>query len=334
MLVNDNLRLRLIQLRSDYSQVKGYPFTYFFCPILFKDENVSLCKGHIINLAFPNSARDWVIQRKEVDGFFGSNFEADFVSLKYKETQTLGDVITDRTLFSKFQPKILANDKPVDFFVARGDIPKDFTHVEFDNDGQIVHLGIKMPPNDFLAASEQKWEIAIEKDIRISAMVSLIKSAHLTLFALLGYRYALSSGGYFVGRQILGEFFQQNYGKPKSEVHKNAHSFFREFMHMVRPIQSPGPKLQGTITDKFLFICEDNNSFPWAVIVLIRTSQQLNAVMIPLFEQPNAVVNFLDFLHDESDFIEVKLACFEQDEWKVDKKSKKLYWPKDGILYP
>ena len=227
-----NIQSRLAQLRADYNQLRGSPFSYFYCPILFKDEDVPLCEGHIINRAFPNSARNWVVQRQDVDNFYGSMFESDFATVQYRGEQILGNAITDKELSKKFEPKILLDDEPVDFYFARGNVPKQFTRLEFDNDGKVVQLAIKMRPEEFMEKLGQKWEIAVEKDIRISAVVSLIKSAHLTLFSLLGYNYALSTAGYYVGKDILGKFFQQNVDKAKSDVLDNAYPFFREFAAM------------------------------------------------------------------------------------------------------
>ena len=151
------MQSKLEKLRADYSQIRGCPFAHFYCPILFKDEDVPLCKAHIINLAFPDSSRDWTVLRKDVDNFYGSNFEAEFVAIQYNEDRSLGKTITDKTLSKRFNPKILVDDKPVGFFVADGDVPKHFTRIEFDNDGQIVQLGLKMSPKDILAAIGQKW---------------------------------------------------------------------------------------------------------------------------------------------------------------------------------
>ena len=187
--MNKNIESRLAQLRADYSQLRGSPFSYFYCPILFKDEDVPLCEGHIINRAFPDSVRNWVVQRQDVDNFYGSIFESDFETLQYKGAQIAGSAIIDKELSKKFEPKILLDDKPVEYYVARENVPRQFTRLEFDNDGNVVQLAIKMHPEEFMEKLGQKWEISIEKDIRVSAVVSLIKSAHLTLFSLLGYNY-------------------------------------------------------------------------------------------------------------------------------------------------
>jgi hypothetical protein len=332
--MSENIQLRLVKLRADYNQLRESPFSYFYCPILFKDENVPLCRGHIINLAFPNSARNWVVQRQDIDNFFGSIFESDFTAIKYNGVQILGNTIVDKNLSKKFEPKILMDDNPVDFYIARDNVPKQFTRLKFDNDGKEIQLAVKMQPEEFMEKLGRKWEIAIEKDIRIPAMVSLIKSAHLTLFSLLGYSYALSTSGYFVGNDILGKFFQQNYDKEKSDVLDNAHSFFCEFAAMVRPIQSSGVSIRGTITDNLMLICKDEIGLPWAFIVFVRISQSLHAVMIPILEQPGSVSKFIGFLKDENENVSVNFARFNQDHWSVDKGSTTLVWPKTGILYP
>ena len=293
-----------------------------------------LCKAHIINLAFADSSRDWTVQRKDVDNFYGSVFEADFVGIQYHENRNLGDTITDKKLSKRFNPKIFVDGEPEEFFVADSDIPEHFTRVEFDNDGEIIRLGLKMSPEDMLAAMGKNWEIAISKDVRIPALVSLIKAAHLTLFEMFGYHYALSTQGHFVGRQILGEFFLRHCEKRKPEVLNNAHPFFREFVHMVRPVLSWAINFQGTIADRRLLICKGNNTPPWAFIVLIKTSQSLHGVMVPILDQPDAVAKFIRFLQDDNDSIEVAVSRFEQDHWKIDKQSTKVPWPKSGSLYP
>lgn len=328
------MQTKLEQLRIDYEEVSGNPFTYFFCPILFRDESTALCKAHIINLAFPNSSRVWTIQRKDVDNFYGTYFEAEFVITQRDNGWTLGDTITDKVLAKKLNPKFLVDDKQVEFFVANGNIPKNFSRIIFDNNGRLINLGLKMSPEEVITSMERNWEISISKDVRIPALVSLIKAAHLTLFEMLGYRYILSTGGYFVGRQILGEFYLKNCDKPKSTIFDNAHPFFRNFSHMVRPIQSSGIDFQGTITDKLLLICKEGEGLPWAFLVFIKTSKSLHAVMIPILDQPDTVAKFLEFLHSDTNVIAVTLIRFKDDHWEINKESSKLHWPKDGVLYP
>jgi hypothetical protein len=174
----------------------------------------------------------------------------------------------------------------------------------------------------------------MSKDLRIPALVSLIKAGHLSLFEMLGYRYALSAGGYFVGRDILGEFFLQNLNKPKSEVLKNAYPFFREFVNLVRPIQSTKLNLQGTITDGSILICRDNSGSAWALITFIKTSQSLHAVMVPILERDKSAAKFISFLKDKNESLEVSYCQYKLGQWNLANESFKLLWPKTGTLYP
>jgi len=146
--------------------------------------------------------------------------------------------------------------------------------------------------------------------------------------------YVLSTAGYFVGNDILGKFFQQNVGKARSDILDSAYSFFREFAAMVRPVQSSGVNVQGTITDNLMLICQEKIGLPWAFIVFIRISQSLHGVLIPTFEHPDSVAKFLGFLNDEKESITANYAHFNQDHWSIDKDSTTLVWPKTGILYP
>jgi hypothetical protein len=325
---------KLERLRSDYEQLKGRPFTYFYCPILFRDEQTDLCRAHIINRAFRDSPRAWTIQRSDVDSFYGSNFEADFITIQYRtENWSPSEVIVDSALSKRFSPKILIDKIPVEHFVAQGVVPKDYTEVEIESSGRSVQLGLKMHPRDFIVALDKDWEIEINLDVRLPAIVSLIKAAHLSLFEMLGYQYALSAGGYFIGRQILGEFFLQNdKNKHKSEIVESALSFFDEFKHMVRPVQSLPFDAQGTITDNLLLLCEESRGAFWAFIVLVRTSCQLHAVMVPIFDQPSAASRFMGFLKTDHESIEAKLCRFnqQQDRWEIHKKAFTLTWPKSG----
>lgn len=332
--MNTKMLSKLEKLRADYAQVKGQPFSHFYCPILFRDEDTELAKAHIVGRAFRASSRHWTVQRKDVDNFYCSNFEADFIDIEFREKPNAGRTITEKVLAKKFHPRILADNKQVNYFVAQGNIPDHFTPVKFDSDGRTVLLGLKMSPKDFLAVRERKWEIVISKDVRIPALVSLIKAAHLTLFEMLSYHYALSAGGYFVGRDVLGEFFLRNCNKTKSEVLKDAHLFFREFANMVRPIQSSSLNLRGTITDGLVLVCKDNMGSPWALIAFVKTLQSLHAVMIPILDQPDSAAKFIGFLKDEKESINVAYCRYEQGQWKLSNESVKLLWPKTGTLYP
>jgi hypothetical protein len=285
-----SLNSKLERLRVDYARVAGRPFVHFFCPVLFKDEDAEPCKAHIVPKAFPRSSRAWTVQRKDVDSFYGTNFEDDFVAIRYRiERQTPSQVLADTTLSRRFRPTIRVQGEPVEYFVAPEAVPERFTRVTVHEKGKSVQLGLKLPPESAAQALE-KLDIEIAKDVRMPALVSLIKAAHLTLFDMIGYRYALSAGGHFVGGQILGRFFCRNHGKSKPQVAEEA------------------------------------------LIVFVRTTELLHAVLIPVLDQPDAAAMYCSFLHDDNDSIEVSPCCLGEGAWNIDPGVRTLVWPKRGTF--
>jgi hypothetical protein len=247
----------LPHLQKDYQNVNGRPFNHFFCPILFRDEPVDLCMGHIINRDIPRSSRKRVVQRKDVDSFYGKAFESDFVALAQVRDKKIQDVVFDPDLNKKLRPKIFAGNEECDYHSARGHKTPDQTAIVMRyKDGRIWDIVLHKKPPDFVAQAEEKWNVVVEHDCRVPAVVSLIKAAYLTLFRLLGYRYVLSASGYDVGHDILGSFFRRFHDKSAAEARHAAAAYFKPYIHMVRPVaEFSGPPSLGTIEDRHLFAC-------------------------------------------------------------------------------
>ena len=164
---------RLAALRSDYQARVGRPFSHFYCPILFRDEDVDLCRAHIVNTAFPDSTRRWTVQRADVDNFYGSTFESDFVNIQYKGQRLVDDILGNPDLSKKFRPKIRIGDHGVEHFLARGPVPDHFTEAVVVGPNGPVRLGLKIHPDDAITAGGKNWSIAVEADIRLPALVSI-----------------------------------------------------------------------------------------------------------------------------------------------------------------
>lgn len=327
------LEKRLEELRADFASLSGAPFRHFFCPILFVDEDAALCKGHVISQAFPDSARHWTVQRKDVDSFYGSRFEADFTALLCKERGTPASVLFDKKLSRSFDITITVDGEPVDHYFSKGDIPEHFTGFEIgEDDGESVLLGLKMDPTSALEKADLKCEVWASKDFRVPALVSLIKAGYLTLFTMLGYRYALSVGGVLVGGHVLGQFFKRNAGKPKKAVLDDAREFFGPYAHMVRPALETKLQLAGSVADGNMLLCRSLTGEPWAVVVFVRTSRQLHAVLLPLTENESAYRVFVSFLRSGETTLRANSLKFEQDHWTTNPKPVTLEWPKGEAL--
>jgi hypothetical protein len=330
--MKEKIRHRINALQADFQTIAGSKFRHFYCPILYRDEDVTLCRAHIINNALPDSARNWTIQRKDVDNFYGNVFESDFMAIKYKNGRTVADAFVDRDLSHVLKPRILADGEPIEYYRSSANGPDYHSKLMFEHQGKSAELWLRMSPSELLAKHDVRWEIEVERDIRIPAFVSLIKAAHLTLFYLLGYRYALSAGGQFIGFELLGRFFLSYHGFPKQECQKKALAHFVEWQHLVRPIESVAFPVEGTLSDKQLLICRNLAGRYWAFIVLVRIMRTLHAVMLPTFITPEDIAFYLDFIKNNVETIEVCWGQFKGDHWEISKATRKLRWPKTGVL--
>jgi hypothetical protein len=330
--MDNAISIKLAQLSADFESVTGRQFAHFYCPILLRDEDTTICKAHIINTAFQQSDRSWTIQRKDVDSFYGSMLESDFVTLQERGKHTPLDVLTDKGLTRSLRPKILIDGREVRHYVADSPVPSHFSPFLVEKEGQSFHLALKLHPNDTFASLDANWQIMIKSDLRIAALGSLLKAAHLTLFELIGYQYALSAGGHFLGFDILGRFFLENSGKPRSEVRKNAECYFRQFANMVRPVASAPSHFAGTVSDRLLYLCPTRSQKKyWAMLILVRTGTQMHAVLVPVFEDAESAALFLRFLEKPLKDIEVRLAQLNQGHWAAAKETKTFKWPPADI---
>ena len=137
-LLNQRTRNRLERHRANYAAATGKPFEHFYCPILFVDEAVEVMRGHIINEAFHGSSKAWVVQRKDVDGFYGGFFEGDFELFQYMHGASTRDHFTNPKLFGAMRPRIYCNEEEIKYFLAVGKpTPPGFQFVEWEMGGGI-----------------------------------------------------------------------------------------------------------------------------------------------------------------------------------------------------
>ncbi len=325
--MNKGIEQKVRLLRTDFESAVGHPFEHFYCPILFRDESVSLCQAHVVNEAFSGSAKIWTVQREDVDNFFGSRFESEFVLLQERGKHTLEEILADKTLSKKLKPKIVVGEQEVPYYRPTGPVPEHHTELFLEVEGRPkIPFALKLSQNEALATLEQGWGIKFDPDVRLAALVSLLKAAHLTMFALLGYVYALSAGGYFLGSNILGKFFLANRGKRKPAVLDYAKEYFSEFQNLVRPFAVAPPGLDGTISDGMLYLCTDGSK-PWGFIVLVRTGADMHGVLIPMIEDDTSAARYFSFLHAPPREFQAKLTKFAGDHWEISPNYQTVNWP-------
>ena len=322
--MNEKTRNRLAHLNADYSSVFASPFRHFFCPILYRDEKTELCQAHVINKSFRNSDRSWTIQRADVDSFYGSLFESEFLAIQEKERQ-VDEIIADKDLARQLKPKFVLDGEVVEFYHSRGDMPPTHSQVTLFTQNENIQLALKRPPEAILNTQNENWEIRIDKNINLPALVSLLKAAHLTLFHLLGYRYVQSNSGYFLGKIVLGDFFLKAQKMERGDTLGLARTHFRQFVNMVRPVLTKPCPFKGTLTDQWLCSLM-NGDRPWAWLVFVRTEIHVNAVLVPIMDDEENIMCFFDFLKKPSSRINVRLARWKGDGWEIFSKSETHVW--------
>lgn len=330
-LLPSSIAERLKSLCVDFEMVCGSTFNHFYCPILYVDEPVPLCRAHIVNRAFAGAPRNWTVQRRDVDSHFGSRFEADFTLLAHKDRILGGDGFGDRQVAKRLTTRVLAGEEEIPHFLATGPPVAGFTPLQMVDSGRLVYL--KMPPEEVDRRLEENWSIETTADLRVGAAISLVKSAHLTLFSLLGYRYVFSAGARLIGWDLLGAIFKDTIRCTRQQAQERAKERLREWVHVVRPILSDISEFEGTIVDRLMLVAWTASGRPWAAIVKVPIGEGASfGVLLPCCDGPDELVTYLDFLKSGKDEIRVKLARLVDDQeggrLEVSEKEYPLNWPK------
>ena len=279
---SEKVERQLPILREDCTRVIGQPFKHFLCPILLDDEPVPLCLGHIINEACPNSFNGCVVQRSDVDGFYGSLVESDFTSnIQARSMGGPEKALRDSALRKKMGLTFVVDGKELKHYEYRGvDVPGHTPIAMHIGEGEPLQLVMKKTQEELDALMERGLEIKVGNDCRMSSVVTLVKAAYLALFRLLGYSYAISPAGRRIGHEILGKFYRAH-GHNIREAKKAALEFFRPYVNIMRTIDRfNGKQPIGTIEDQVGKACTTPSGKLFGLIVFIRTDTHFFAVLM------------------------------------------------------
>jgi hypothetical protein len=204
---------QLNRLNQNYETVTSKKVQHFVCPITLKDDpGAELCNGHILNGAIDKASRATVIQRKDVDGYFGETIEPDLIRLLNMS------VATPQELFRQARDLTIAGSsgEKMDAFFANKKARAKFQQIDlFDAEGKTI-------ASPFLRDS--KLEPKLHKGLQVEWLMmvtnsavlgSVLKSAYLAFFRLLGYRWTLSAAGDKL-RRALAAFYVNQADKKQS----------------------------------------------------------------------------------------------------------------------
>jgi hypothetical protein len=297
-------------LRADYQQEMDRPFSHFFCPILYEDKDAELCFGHIVNEAIPNCSRKTVLQRKDIDGFYGSLVETHFSTVVTAGNPKLDDILFDPKLRKNIPWTVNIGGEAIPHYEpgARPSIAHPTVQI-VGEDGQILKIALKITDEELVAAGSM--QIVAERNYIPESTACLLKSAHLTMFRMFGYRYALGYDGSMLAG-ILRKFYLDNRTKSRNEQTEAAKNYFPQHAGMIIPIGTYDPKLlRGSIEDSRFIRCMGSSGSWFAFGVVIRTDEILHVVLLPpdraehmdtyfgfikTFEKKEFMFQFLDFV--------------------------------------
>ena len=189
----------LTRLKSDFQQVTGNNCPTFYCPILNEfGEGSGLIDGHILPQCVRSASRATVIQRADVDNPFGV-IEAGLCNFLNKPLFDLEELY-------RLSKRLTVTGKdgiPVPAFFASPKSSPPYPMIELSKGGETIaspHIKTSGEKMD-----EFRGEVDVEGELVFSPSalaVSLIKSAHLALFKLMGYRWVFDPAGQNVGAAL------------------------------------------------------------------------------------------------------------------------------------
>ena len=311
--------------RRDYEAVRGQPFEHFFCPILHVDEPTNLCRGHVVGKAF-RSSNLWVPQRADVDNFYGSIAEADFLHVIQDRSKSAVEVWLDPRSRKRHGPHLEYNGKKIEFYfigdTSQVPLGQRVASVIGPEGNTISDFAIKATAEELLSLDGKQIDVVVGRDYRPPVVASLIKAAHLTLFRKLGYAHVFSPTGVFLA-DILARFFQEQRRSNRDRQTAVA-EYFQKHSNMVYPlIVRGGTPFQGTVVDNFVLSLVGSSEGIFAVGVIVTAGNDSFCIFCPTYDHI-AVGTYFSFLNEPPRSVAAKVTRFkpadgkEESYWQVD----------------
>ncbi len=222
----------------------------FLCPILlYDDPKAELCDGHVLNAAIKECSRLKVIQRKDVDNYFGRTIEPDLI--KYLNIPKMA---SDEFVDKADTAAVVSGDERFPVIAAA---PNQKNLAEMGK--RFPRFSINGPTNSF---PHRFVKIAIEgfdltRPVQLEASIvlaepaligSFLKCAYLAMFRIAGYRWVGNPSADFV-RRPLARFFEERASK------EQAGEYFGPFRGCVKIVLNDSLiPLGDTLTSKWFLL--------------------------------------------------------------------------------
>jgi hypothetical protein len=275
MAFNEKQRQRF---NEDYKAVTGVSAKRFVCPISLRDDpNATLCDGHILNKGIQTATRKTVVQWTDIDNYYGHTIEPDliaYLNMPVAPAEQLMRKGKDLTV------KFPSGEAIVAFITNKAGARAKFPQIDLiDPKGDTV-------ASPFLRTD--KLDPQLQKGLKVEWLMSftdsallgsILKSAYLALWNILGYRYVFMASGDCL-RRPLANFFKDRVTKAQSV------RYFSKFKGAVNVFLNEVPEDHcDTVNDGLLWfhLRQDvpENRRMFAVSCLFRVNQRMISVMVP-----------------------------------------------------
>src|SRR5438105_4415316 len=117
-----------------------------------------------VNKTFPQTTRKTVIQRQDVDGFYGRVFERDFQDAVSLFGKSPADVFFDAELRNKVQIDLFLDGEKVEWYEFRGHKAPDHFVFVLTRGEQELPLVLKVDPMSPSTGKPKQCQFAISRD--------------------------------------------------------------------------------------------------------------------------------------------------------------------------
>lgn len=298
----------LAALRADHEAVKGMEFQHFMCPITLRDEPAELMNGHILNEALKSARRLTVIQRKDVDGYFGQIIEPDLINrLNNADAPKEEWFENGRKLFvtlpSGEKVELLHPNKIKDGVFPKIDLLNDDDSVWASGYVKTGAQNLQGADDIYVGHSFRAREGAV--------IGAWMKAAFLAMFKLRGYRYVYSEAGDFI-RRPLCDFVLNN------RINAEADPQFKGFAGACGSILGPeASNVPETLGENVVLLRSDDHGL-FASSLLFRVNGTLHVVTVPIGDDKAQVVDrYLKLIDDPQYPHDLRLVRFDGHDSRV-----------------
>lgn len=330
------LEKELVALQASHVRKCGVRFDHFFCPALWEDTPSELCLGHVFNQSFGHHKRRVVVQRKDVDEFYGKFFEFDVRGFAKTLKKDMDEIVESPELVKYQNFTMFVDNKPVKTLIYDGNMPDGFSKVGLLNSKgkPCLTLAVDVHPDKWLPLKgTNRTRLHSFNDWRLEVLPTLIKSAHLSMFYVFQYRYGISVASDFIGRQILGRFYRHNCNGNKHSVHAAAKEFFIEYVNVARPVLGEYPRdMLPSIENRVFYFLEGSSGQHFGIGAIVKTGPMLHMVYMPNFLDPSCDVGvYQDFISNDNEDFTIRRGRWNEADNLIELDSNliRIKWPKN-----